>query len=305
MNKTFEFDVAISFLSEDENIASKISDELSKNFNVFFFPNNQRDIAGKDGVDTFSEVFLKKSRLNIVLFRQKWGKTDWTRVEETAIKSRIFNGDEWDSLFFLKLEDADNPNWIPPQYIYASIDRYSLDELIAIIKFRIQERGGHFNEESIVEMAQRVQKEQSLKKYIDEYLESENALIEVKKEVNELLKIFESQYIKLKKSSPDLPIGKMEKNDGHYHFPITGTYLHFKWSQYFSNSLDNSKLQIILYPQKNNPKEICYQFTMNKDKQIGWSNTKFHEFINSKKLVEYWMKKHLELAIDNREKGLS
>lgn len=306
MSKTYEFDVAISFLSDDEIIASQINDELSKNFNVFFFPNNQRDIAGKDGVDTFSEVFLKKSRLNIVLFRQKWGKTDWTRVEETAIKSRIFNGDGWDSLFLIKLDNAEIPNWIPPTYIYAPTNQYPIEQLIPILKFRIEERGGILKEESLVEAAKRIQSEHTLKKYIHDYLSSEKAVSDAESEVVRLLNLFESEYNNLKESSPDLAIGELKKasKELHFHFPINGTYIHFKWKQYFRNTLKNSKLEVILYPKNNHQEVISYDFTMNNLKQIGWKNSNIHEFIASEKIVEYWMREHLELVAINREKNL-
>jgi hypothetical protein len=47
-----KYDVAISFLAKDEPIAGALHDELAKSLDVFFFPRNQEELAGTDGLES-------------------------------------------------------------------------------------------------------------------------------------------------------------------------------------------------------------------------------------------------------------
>ena len=81
-----KYDVAISFLSQDESTATAIHERLSEGLQVFFYPRSQEELAGTDGLESMRKPFFGESRVVVVLYREKWGKTPWTRVEETAIK---------------------------------------------------------------------------------------------------------------------------------------------------------------------------------------------------------------------------
>lgn len=134
------YDVAISFLSKDEPLAVKIHAELSKHLNVFIYSKRQEELAGTDGLESFREVFLSKARLVVVLYRDGWGKTPWTVVEELAIKDRVFRGG-WDSLLFVTLDDRSTPPvWLPLTHLRLNYASYS-DDLIGAIKMRAQELG--------------------------------------------------------------------------------------------------------------------------------------------------------------------
>ena len=47
-----QYDVAISFLSKDEPTAAALRDRLSECLSVFFYPRNQEQLAGTDGLET-------------------------------------------------------------------------------------------------------------------------------------------------------------------------------------------------------------------------------------------------------------
>jgi len=80
-SETPRYDVAISFLYQDLNLAKALYDQISKGLAVFFFPRNQEELAGTDGLESMREPFRSESRLNLVLYRPRWGKTPWTAVE--------------------------------------------------------------------------------------------------------------------------------------------------------------------------------------------------------------------------------
>ena len=80
-----KYDVAISLLSRDEPVGAALHDRLSEGLEVFFYPRKQEDLAGTDGEESMRKPFLDDSRVVVVLYREGWGKTPWTGVEQTAI----------------------------------------------------------------------------------------------------------------------------------------------------------------------------------------------------------------------------
>jgi hypothetical protein len=150
-----EFDVAISLLGRDERIGAELRNRL-EGLQVFFFPRNQEELAGKDGMETLRQPFLN-SRVNVVLYREQWGKTKWTAVEERAIKERCFEGD-WPSLFVIVLDRRNKlPGWLPPSYICLDWENYGIEQTIGAIKARVQERGGTIKRPDAVSRARIVQ----------------------------------------------------------------------------------------------------------------------------------------------------
>ena len=134
-------DVAISFLVRDEATAKAIADKLeAAGLNVFFFPHKQEELAGTNGMETMRAPFLE-ARVNVVLFREAWGKTQWTRLEESAVSERCFKGG-WGSLMFVEMEKAKLPDWLPSTHIRFNFTDYGLDQLVGAIKLRVQEHGG-------------------------------------------------------------------------------------------------------------------------------------------------------------------
>lgn len=100
LTDNFEYDVAFSFHAQDESIATQLNDLVADRMKTFLYSERQRDIAGTDGLEKFSEVYGKSARLVVVLYRPEWGETPWTRVEQEAIRQRAFNSG-WDFTTFI------------------------------------------------------------------------------------------------------------------------------------------------------------------------------------------------------------
>ena len=137
-----KYDVAISFLSKDSHTAAALNDKLSEGLNVFFFPRKQEELAGTEGLESMREPFYDNSRVNVVLYSDGWGKTPWTRVEETAIKDACL-AFGWHRLFFLVLDRvAALPVWLPHTHVRFDFAEYGLEQAVGAIKARVQEMGG-------------------------------------------------------------------------------------------------------------------------------------------------------------------
>jgi hypothetical protein len=149
------YDAAISFRVTDEATAKAIYDQLTASgLKVFFFPRQQEKLAGTDGMESMKAPFIG-ARVNIVLFREDWGKTPWTHVEETAIKERCLS-DGWSSLMFVQLDSSTVPKWVPRTHIRFAMKDYGIDQLVGAIKMRVQEAGGTIRKLDAMAEAQRV-----------------------------------------------------------------------------------------------------------------------------------------------------
>ena len=123
------YDVAISFLARDEPTAAELYSKLSDGLNVFFFPRNQEDLAGSDGLESMRTPFLT-ARVLVVLYRPPWGETPWTRVEQTAIAERCLN-DGWDHLLFVVLDSTSAvPKWVPNTRVALGLDSNRFFDLL-------------------------------------------------------------------------------------------------------------------------------------------------------------------------------
>src|ERR1700722_5801602 len=109
------YDVAISFLVADDKIAPAIKAGLA-GLNVFFYPHNEEELVGTNGLDSMREPFIK-SRVNVILFRERYGNTPWTGVELSAIQDSCLKS-RFQSLVFAQLDKEDQkPLWLPDTHI--------------------------------------------------------------------------------------------------------------------------------------------------------------------------------------------
>lgn len=86
----FEYDFAISYASEEEEIAKGIYDAIKEkhpNYSVFFAPNELSNIVGQNGGEFFKKLFTE-SKLVIVILSENYKKKDWTRYQRDIIREK-------------------------------------------------------------------------------------------------------------------------------------------------------------------------------------------------------------------------
>ena len=91
MTSIYKYEVAFSFHSKDEALAQQLSDLLSDRVSTFIYSEQQQVLAGRDGEVVFNAVFGSEARVVVVLHREEWGRTPFTRIEQTAIRNRAYN----------------------------------------------------------------------------------------------------------------------------------------------------------------------------------------------------------------------
>ena len=170
--KKYKYDVAFSFLQRDEDIAIKLSDLLKGRYATFIYSENQAELAGNDGEKIFNSVFGKECRIAVVLFRNDWGKTKWTRIEMTSIRNRAFE-DGYDFTLFIPLEEnVKLPRWLPKTQIWHNYNRWGIESTASRIEDKIQQEGGIEKVESISDKAARIDREIDFKKKKESFLNS-------------------------------------------------------------------------------------------------------------------------------------
>ena len=72
---SFEYDIAFSFVKEDEGLATQLNDRLRDRYRTFLYSRVQELLVGTDGEKSFNAVFGKEARIVAVLLRPEWGHT--------------------------------------------------------------------------------------------------------------------------------------------------------------------------------------------------------------------------------------
>src|SRR3954470_21148933 len=122
MRDDFKYDVGFSFIQKDEQLALQIADRIRDRVSVFVYSERQEVFAGTDGVDQHARIYEDEARVVVILHRENWGQTDWTRVEETAIRNRGFK-EGYDFLIFVPLDASAKPKWLPKTRIWVGFER--------------------------------------------------------------------------------------------------------------------------------------------------------------------------------------
>lgn len=136
---TGTYDVAISFLSDDADVAQELHDRLSGSLRVLVYTRDQRSLAGTDGAEVLSRAFGARATLAVILLRDGYGKTQWTRLELEAIKGRCFESG-FEGVFVLTLDDeCKPPAWIPRSKLHFRLSQFTLDQAAAAIQARAME----------------------------------------------------------------------------------------------------------------------------------------------------------------------
>lgn len=244
--KEYKYDVAFSFCAKDENIATEINDLIQDRIKTFLYSKNQEEIAGTDGEETFNKVFGEDARIVFVLYRQEWGTTSWTRVEETAIRNRAFE-EGFDFTIFAPLEKPQTvPEWLPKTRIWYGMDRWGVEGAASVIEARVQEFGGKVKEETVEDRAAKLSRALKAEKEKQSLLNSDKGVKIANKEVSKLFTHIESAIKKVayNKDKANFIVEKKNKKLAVFGEGFT---IQFFWTASFINTLKGSALYMTLY----------------------------------------------------------
>jgi hypothetical protein len=105
----FEYDVGISFASEDRDIASQLARRLRRRkMKVFYDEYEKTKLWGEDLYKYLFSVFSEKCRYCIILFSEAYSEKAWPKHELRAAQARLVE-DSGDFLLPIRIEECDLP----------------------------------------------------------------------------------------------------------------------------------------------------------------------------------------------------
>jgi hypothetical protein len=311
------YDIAISFLSRDESIAAAITQKLSEGMQVFFFPRCQEELAGTDGLESMRTPFLDDSRVMLVLFREPWGKTNWTRVEETAIKDACL-AHGFQRLFFVVLDQASTlPIWLPQTQVRFNYAEYGLEQAVGAIKARVQENGGKNHPLTAMKRAEMYK--------ADELFRLDKSRMSSEEGITAILNNVDLLFRHLKKRCDDITAqGHLEircSTEFNRRNPTQGCVMTddhvgmiVNWYQQYSNSLTDSTLTVREYGNRlilhgevgisytrhfEHIRETKYSPDLSLAREYGWKRDRVAGFLSSSDLAEQSVIQFVDLASRN------
>jgi hypothetical protein len=234
------WDVAISLIADDEGYASELKEEIERvvRGEVFLYSRYQEEIA-EDGqlVELFTRVF-REARTVLVLYREGWGHTDYTSLEQDAIRGRRLRADPR-GILVVSLDGGYPAAWYPEDQFRPSAQDFSIPQIAALVAARVQESGGVVGRESAVEKAERLTIERTRRESLGATLRAEGpAALEA--EANNLysaLSVISSSVTRAGRE----PMEYDQKQRGGRVNYRWGSLV-FQWHRQFRNSLDGAEL---------------------------------------------------------------
>lgn len=303
--KDVEYEVAFSFHSKDEKLAQELNDLISTRFSTFIYSEQQKVLAGRDGEAAFNEVFGSKARVVVILHREEWGLTPFTRIEQTAIRNRAFN-DGYDFTVFVPTDGKGVPSWVPKTQLYVGLDRWGVEGAAAVIEAAVQRQGGEARPETAVHQAARIQRQRQFQQEQRSFRDSPAGIMAAR-----------SAWIRLKEELPlkvnelsgqSLPLAARISREQAILVYGLGLWMVVEWRQMFSNTLDSALLSVEFWrgvpPQANayssydgrqRIQTIEFDYQLFKSGSSGYTERRSTKReIESDGMVEHLLKLYLE-----------
>jgi len=305
----FQYEVAFSFLQRDEMIAFQINDLIQDRLKTFIYSKKQEELSGGDGEKKFNDVFFKDSRVVILLYREGWGQTPWTRIEETAIRNRAFeNG--WEFLLLVNLDKKSKlPAWIPKTYIWFDFQRWKAEGVAPVIEHKVQETGGNAKPESIEDRAKRFSRVRAEVKERDRFLRYGDGIRAANEEVSIIISLLKQSKEQLEDSATSFHFGTNERKNQMYEFGYDGYYLCFNSRNGFEYEMKDGQLIVTIYEKLghqgiNESERRIKQTTYKFDRDLHGNNlwTDGIKAYSTNELVRIWVMDFVE-TLEEREKN--
>lgn len=112
-NSNYEYDVAISYASEDREYAEALADVLhSRGVNIFYDKYERAVLWGEDLYTKLSDIYLKKARYCIVFLSKHYVNKVWTKHELQSAQDRALQ-DQNAYILPIRLDNTKTPGVLP------------------------------------------------------------------------------------------------------------------------------------------------------------------------------------------------
>lgn len=244
--KEYKYDVAFSLLDSDHALAQQINDLLSDRYKTFLYSERQKEIAGADGELKFKQIFSTEARMVVVFYREGWGKTPWTRMEEEAIRGRAFEYG-YDFVKFIPLDTPTQvPIYLPKSQLWINALRFGSKSAASVIEARLAEIGVLCKKETAIDRAARLARELEFEQAKKLYINTHQAIRDSDKSFVEISEYLKEQVEKIKtiQGMENFQFKTERKVCAIMGLPKS---LRVAWNVMYSNTLSDSNLEISLW----------------------------------------------------------
>lgn len=311
-----KYDVAFSFTHRDESLAGQLYELLRNRISCFIYFEEQKRLAGEDGERVFNSVFSQESSVVVILYNNDWGKTKWTRIEQTAIKNKGFD-EGYDFVIIIPTQkDVVFPEWLPKNRIWIDLERWGIESAASVIETKVQQFGGEIKIESVADIASRAEKSITERKNREQLLDSGDGLKLAFNEVQEIISEVHRHENQIKSQTDSWHFLVRNNNKNGVDIISFGFYLTFQFYQKYANSSDSAYLLIALHNgtfdengyatdpfSKNELISVArLKFSINEFDQRGWIDIETNgNFITTTMLVEHWIKEIINNVTKERQ----
>ncbi len=198
----FKYDIAISLCKEDVGYARDLVKALNPKLRVFFYEDRQEELVTKSAPEAFKKVFKEEARVVVILYRERWGNTLYTGIEEEAILERLKEGKGREGhsfIFIIQFDKGKKPGWYPVKYIYADPYKYPIEKIAGLLEFKLSEIGVEITPMTFEERINWLRERLKKKEKILNYLSSDKSSSAVLEEIEKLKKVFSDKIEFLKR----------------------------------------------------------------------------------------------------------
>lgn len=294
--RDYKYDVAFSFLQEDEALAQQLNDLLKVRVKTFIYSERQLDLKGPDGELAFNRVFSEEARIVVVLHRPAWGSTKWTRIEETAIRNRA--GEEsYDFVTLVPVSKPPSPpKWLPKFHLWVDLERWGVEGAAAVIESRIREAGGTPHQETPEDQAARLSRQMEREQKVRDFLGSVAGVKCAEEEVRALFVETERICTSISAAGGRAKVGVQRQGWQCVIFSY-GYRVRVRWENEVSNSLSYSALYLemahkgMLDPEWTQLVEESFKFDGSSPDDVGWrQNSADNRRLSTTQMADYSVK---------------
>lgn len=205
MHQSKKYDVAISLRWTDVEHARDLYQLLCDRLDVFFADENQQNIVGTDGEESFGYIFRDLSRIVVIFYRNDWGNTPFTRAEEAAIKQRAWYEGYGFSVWVPMGEFKEIPPYVPPQHVWFDFERYGIKGLASVIEEIVRNSGREVRRETTEDRLRKIKRRINLEQERNSFERSQNGVDFVTDSSRRLEEVVNLQLMKYNEVSADIP----------------------------------------------------------------------------------------------------
>lgn len=137
----YPYDVALSFASEQREYVDLVARSLRDfGLSVFYDEFEQASLWGKDGIETFTELYAGQAFRVVLFISEAYVRKAWPTIERKATLSRLLTSAEDNHILPVRFDDTPVPG-LPPQILFQRAADYTPITLADLIVENLDQAG--------------------------------------------------------------------------------------------------------------------------------------------------------------------